>query len=345
MKTGVETKQALLDIFREAQARGCRLGRLCDVFGTTPRTVERWKKEGLEDRRRGAPKRVCRKMSEEERAAIEAVCCSEDYRNMTPHEIVPILADKGRFLGSESSFYRVLRSRELVRHPKKRRMVPSREPEELKAGAVHQLWSWDITYMKSRVKGRYFYLYLYVDIFSRAIMGWEIHETENAEASAALCDRLVKRWKARGVLIRSDNGGPMRAYHMLATMQELGVVPSFSRPSVSNDNPFSEALFKTVKYTAGYPDSFQTIEEARAWMVKFAGWYNHVHLHSGISYVTPMQRHSGRDVAILAKRHATYAAARAAHPERWARDHKSWNWISEVYLRRPGRRPRKKIVA
>jgi len=264
---------------------------------------------------------------------------------MTPHKIVPALADRGRFLGSESSFYRILRERGLVRQPKKRNIKASQEPEELKATAVNQLWSWDITYMKTSIRGKYFYLYLFVDIFSRAILGWEIHETESAEASAALCDRLVRSWKAWGVLIRSDNGGPMRAYHMLATMQKLGVVPSFSRPSVSNDNPFSEALFKTVKYTAGYPKSFPTIEEARTWMVKFANWYNQVHLHSGISYVTPMQRHLGKDIAILAKRHATYAAARAAHPERWSRGHRSWNRTADVYLRRPGRKPAERTVA
>lgn len=241
--------------------------------------------------------------------------------------------------------YRVLKQEGLSVQKKTRSTSKKKIPDELKASAVNQLWSWDISYLKTNVRGAYFYLYLFMDIFSRAIMGWEIHDSENGAASSALFAKLCAEHQAQGVTLHSDNGGPMRSSHMLATLQKLGVVASFSRPSVSNDNPYSESLFKTLKYTAGYPQSFQSIEEARAWMTRFAQWYNHQHRHSQIKYVTPMQRHTGQDRGLLIHRQAVYAQARLNNPSRWTHQNRSWDRPPLVYLKRPNHKSLEKISA
>jgi putative transposase len=287
------------------------------------------------DQRKGAAKQTPRKLTPAEQERIVSLCCSKPYQDLTPHQIVPILAEKGTYIASESSFYRVLRQQGLLVAKKPRQTRGDTRPDELKATAVNQLWSWDISYLKTEVRGRYFYLYLFMDIFSRAIMGWEIHESESGETSSNLFARICAQHKAQGVTLHSDNGGPMRSSHMLATLQQLGVVASFSRPSVSNDNAFSESLFKTIKYTAGYPKSFKTIDEARAWMSRFTQWYNHEHRHSRIQYVTPMQRHTGHDQDILAQRKQVYAQARLTSPSRWTNQHHSWQRPDLVYLKRP----------
>jgi len=318
-----------------AQGLGCRLGAVGKILEVSPRTLQRWVHDGIQDRRKGAVKRTTRKLSDVERAQIVKICNSIEYQNLTPHQIVPILAEKGRYLASESSLYRVLRQQGLLVAKTPHRTRGDSRPDELKATGPRQLWSWDISYLKTDVRGRYFYLYLFMDVFSRAIMGWEILEAESGAESAVLFAKICAEHNAHGVRLHSDNGSPMRSSHMLATLQQLGVVASFSRPSVSNDNAFSESLFKTLKYTAGYPKAFQTIAEARAWMVRFAQWYNHDHRHSDIQYVTPMQRHTGQDQAILTRRQQVYEQARLAHPSRWKAKPRAWTQVEEVYLKRP----------
>jgi transposase InsO family protein len=211
----------------------------------------------------------------------------------------------------------------------------NKKPEPFVAHGPNQLWSWDITYLKSPVKGLYYYLYLVMDIFSRMIVGWEVHECESAELSAPLIARAVI---AHGVsrdqlTLHSDNGGPMKGATMLATLQRLGVVPSFSRPSVSDDNPYSESLFKTLKYRPSYPDGvFGSLVEAHRWVARFVRWYNTEHRHSEIRYVTPESRHQGRDYEILSQRTALYEAARQKNPLRWAGKIRKWSPIKEVQL-------------
>jgi putative transposase len=309
------------------------------------RTIQRWQARGVTDQRKGAAKNVPRRLNEIDQAKIVSVCCSETYRNITPYEIVPLLADTGMFIASESSFYRVLRQHGLLSSKKPRTRAKGQIPDELAASAINQIWSWDISYLKTHIRGTYFYLYLFMDVFSRAIMGWEIHEAESGEASALLFTRLCTMWAAKGVILHSDNGSPMRCSHMLATLQHLGVTPSFSRPSVSNDNPYSESLFKTLKYTAGYPKSFQTIELARVWMTKFEHWYNNIHRHSRIQYVTPMQRHTGKDKAILAKRTVVYRQAHLINPNRWPDKIRSWIRPAFVFLKRPNHKNPTKTAA
>ena len=193
----------------------------------------------------------------------------------------------------------------------------------------------NITYLPTVMRGVFFYLYLILDLFSRKVVGWAVYEVESMDLSSELLDASIKAEGAdpKKRVVHADNGGPMKGSTMLATLQRLGVVASFSRPSVSDDNPFAEALFRTLKYRPGYPSKpFATIESARAWVLGFVAWYNGEHLHSGIRYVTPDDRHAGRDKAILAQRHELYTQAKERTPRRWSRSTRNWSPIGAVYL-------------
>ena len=263
-------------------------------------------------------------------------CNQEAYQSLPPSQIVPALADREMYLASEASFYRVLREAAQRQHRGKAqgpRTVP--KPKGYKAIAPNQVWSWDITFLATTITGRFYRLYLVLDIYSRKIVGWEIHETEQAAHAALLIRKacLAEGVSAPGLVLHADNGSPMKGATMLATLQRLGVVPSFSRPSVSNDNPYSESLFGTMKYTPAFPSKpFESLEAARRWVHEFVCWYNESHCHSAIRYVTPGQRHRGEDGAILAQRRAVYEHARTQHPERWSGDIRNWDPVAEVWL-------------
>lgn len=261
----------------------------------------------------------------------------------TPNQIVPILAERGTYIASERTFYRVLREEKQLAHRQRSKPKEKRDkPKALSASKPGEILTWDITYLKTTVLGRFFYLYLFVDIFSRKIVGWQIHHQECSQLAAEIVMDIarVEGYEKGQVYVHSDNGSPMKGAAIHATFQKLGITPSYSRPSVSNDNPYSESLFKTLKYCPYYPDQpFKDIQEARQWMEKFADWYNNQHRHSGIKYVTPSQRHAGLDVAILAARKAAYQRAREAKPERWSGQIRNWERQGEVLLN-PGKNHR-----
>ncbi len=209
------------------------------------------------------------------------------------------------------------------------------KPEVLTATAPNQIYSWDITYLPTVVKGIFFYLYLVMDIYSHKIVGWQVYEQESSALAADLMTDICQREaiQRQQVILHSDNGSPMKGATMLATLQELGIIPSFSRPSVSYDNPYSESLFRTLKYRPEYPENpFEGLAAARRWVEGFVDWYNLEHLHSAINFVTPDQRHRGMDEEILAQRKQVYRRAKAEHPERWSRDIRNWNHVKEVFL-------------
>lgn len=310
----------------EAVTAGARRKAACEALGLTARTVERWGDHD-DDRRHGPNTVPANKLSEAERHELIAVATSPEYRDQSPKQIVPRLADRGEYFASESTFYRVLHAEDMQHH-RARSRPPVPRPHAHAASAPWQVASWDITYLRSLVRGQFFYLYLVEDVWSRKILGWAVHDEESAEHAAALVERIrvdAGNIDLKGWVLHADNGGPMKGATMLATLQRLGVVPSFSRPSVSDDNPFSEALFRTLKYCPQYPSAgFATVAEARAWVARFVDWYNNEHQHSGIGYVTPAARHAGDDIAILAARRAVYQRARSRHPERWAGDTRKW---------------------
>lgn len=329
-------REEILQLVSETVTDGASQEKTCEVLGVTEKSVQRWRLlPTLEDQRRGPNTAPANKLSSEERAKLVAVATSNEFCDVSPHQIVPRLADQGQYLASESTLYRVLRADKLLAHRGRSKPRETARPRAYEATKPCQLFSWDITYLRSKIAGQYFYLYLFVDVFSRKAVGWEVHECESADHSSRL---LAKVCLAEGIqkdqiAVHADNGGPMKGATMLVTMQRLGVMPSFSRPSVSNDNPFSESLFKTLKYCPLYPSKpFATIEDARSWVAEFIAWYNTVHLHSAIGFTTPDSRHRGDDTAILANRKTLYEAAKQKNPARWSRATRNWKKVEIVRL-------------
>lgn len=263
---------------------------------------------------------------------------SPEYRDLPPGQVVPRLADEGTYLASESTMYRILHEAKLSKHRGPARPPTKRETPAHCAPAPNRVWSWDITYLPTTVRGRFFYLYMCLDIFSRKVVGWRVETREDAELAAPmLCEAFAhEEVDERKLVLHADNGAPMKASTLLATLRGLGVMPSFSRPHVSDDNAFSESLFRTLKYRPAYPRKpFDTVEQARAWVEQFVAWYNHEHLHSGIRFVAPAARHAGYDRELLKARDEVYAQARARNPRRWTRGLRNWSWIGAVTLNRP----------
>lgn len=315
---------------------GARQREACETIGIDARTVQRWMKQEVgADGRAGPMKPPANKLTEAERRTILETVNHPDYRDLSPNQIVPRLADRGMYLGSESTMYRILRQEGQLRHRASSRPAASHRPTELVATGPNQVWSWDITYLKSPITGAFYYLYMIVDVFSRKVVGKAVHDSECQYFAAALVEAacLAEGVDPDSLTIHSDNGGPMKGATMAATMERLGIMPSFSRPRVSDDNPYSEALFRTVKYRPEYPSGpFASLEAARAWVDWFVAWYNHEHLHSAIGFVTPAQRHAGEDRAILERRHEIYQQARARRPERWSGKTRDWSRVELVRL-------------
>lgn len=323
-----ERSQAIA-LIKEASAGGARRKQSCELLGLTKRTLERWEKAGGQNDKRASSLRVvANKLTEAQRNEVLTVANSPSYQHLPPSKIVPLLADSGCYIASESTFYRVLRAAKQLTHRLASKPPTHKRPDAYEAHGPNQLWSWDISYLPTQVRGIYFYLYFIMDIYSRKIVGWSIHENESAEHASLLMKQacIDEKVKADQLVLHSDNGAPMKGATMLAMLQELGVIPSFSRPSVSDDNPYSEALFKTAKYHHSFPwlEKFATPVDARLWGEKLVSWYNHVHLHSALKFVTPHQRHSGEDDAIRVKRNAVYQLAKCQHPERWSGKTRNW---------------------
>ena len=332
-------RQRAVSLIDEARAAGARLKPSCAVLGITARTWQRWTQGGVlrADGRpaalRPAPSHA---LTEQERQAVLKTTLQPDYAALPPGQIVPQLADQGVYLASESTFYRVLRAHDLQHH-RGRAKAPStpRPPTTHCADKPNQVWCWDITWLPGPIRGQFHFLYLILDLYSRKIVGWEVHEVENSVHARDLVERTV--WR-EGILdpprvLHGDNGSPLKGATVQALLGRLGITASFSRPRVSDDNAYAEALFRTLKYSPGFPrQGFATLAAARDWVQAFANWYNTVHRHRGIQYVTPQQRHSGEDVAILRQRHALYQAAQRQHPTRWSGDTRNWGHIREVWL-------------
>jgi len=327
----------ILTAISEAQINGARQSEACKVLGISAKTYQRWSQSiTKQDGRLEAKHYPQNKLSDIERRRIIKVVNEPKYASLAPSQIVPKLADKGIYIASESTFYRVLKANNQLTHREKdkpaRKITP---PKALIATKPNEIYSWDITYLPTQVKGLFLYLYLVMDVYSRKIVGWQVY---GDELSALAADLMIDICRSENiqrnqVTLHSDNGSPMKGATMLATLQELGVVPSFSRPSVSNDNPYSESLFRTLKYRPEYPEKpFANLSDARSWVSGFVAWYNHEHLHSSLKFVSPVSRHMGEDKEILDSRKLVYQNAKAKNPERWSGGIRNWSHIKEVYL-------------
>ena len=342
MISAADRRQAL-ELIDEAKTKGAHLDNACKELGICKRTYRRWKKKlketgTLDDLRPSAERPTpANKLSLEEEQAILDQVNSPEFADASPKQMVPALADKGIYVGSESTVYRVLHKHDMCHHRRKGAVPTHREVPTHSATAPNQVWMWDITYLPGAIRGAFFYLYLISDLFSRFIVGWEIWPEQTAEHSSELIRKatLAGHIKPGDLLVlHSDNGSPMKGSTMLATLQSLGITPSFSRPRVSNDNAFAESLFNTLKSRSGFKDNgFESLEAAREWVSTFTRWYNNEHYHSGISYLTPAQRHTGVWRGVVEQRTAVYEAAKAAHPERWnGRNVRNWSAPEIVFL-------------
>lgn len=332
--TSFEDRKNILILIDEAVASGCRKAPACAVFGIDERTVQRWQLR-VADQRRGPVTAPANKLTDSERALIIKTSISAKYMNLSPHQIVPKLADDGIYIASESTFYRVLKAESLSQHRGHTKPRSVAKPMAYVAVRPNQIYTWDITYLQSTVRGQFYYLYLFLDIFSKKIVGWNIHASQESNLSAVLLEEICikENINKNQLVVHSDNGGPMKGATMLATMQKLGVVPSFSRPSVSNDSPFSESLFKTLKYCPIFPSKpFESIAAAKAWMETFVKWYNTEHLHSGINFVPPESKHLGLDLEILKNRNQVYEKAKENNPNRWSGKTRNWDAVTAVNL-------------
>ena len=338
----LEDRQALAQHIDVAHAAGARLALACRTAGIDLRTLQRWKSQtGLVDGD-GRPQSVHptpdHALSEVERAQLLDVANEPRFADVPPARIVPMLADEGVYLASESTFSRVLRAEGQTAH-RGRAKAPRtvRPPTTHIATAPRQVWCWDMTYLSAQVLGRWFHLYLILDLYSRKIVGWEVHDTDHSDHAVHLVRRTAL---AEGIasqetkpVLHGDNGSTLKATTVLAMLNWLGVKPSYSRPRVSDDNAYAESLFRTAKYRPEFPaKGFADLDAARAWAASFVQWYNVDHRHSGIRYVAPAQRHAGDDHAILAARHALYTQARELTPTRWSGRTRDWTPIGAVTL-------------
>jgi transposase InsO family protein len=335
---------------QEANQAGARLPLACAQLGLTLRTYRRWYRDSQvkADLRPEATRPTpANKLTEAEQAKIIDVCNQEQFASLPPSQIVPTLLDQGEYYGSESTYYRVLKAHGQLHH-RGRSLAPkgSAMPTTYTATGPCQVFCWDITYLASTVRGQFYYLYMLEDVFSRKIVGHEVYETESGEYAAKLLEQTLLREKClhSGVVLHSDNGAPMKSQTMRVKANELGVTTSYSRPRVSNDNPFAESLFRTCKYRPDWPSAgFKSLDEARDWVLKFTRWYNYEHKHSQLRFVTPHQRHTGQDVQLLAQRKERIEAAKAANPSRWGtRDVRNCTPVGPTTLN-PEKEPTKEL--
>lgn len=266
---------------------------------------------------------VAHQLSQAEREKVRAVLNSPRFQDKSPRQVYATLLDEGKYYCHWRTMYRILTAYGEVRERRLQTQHPPRPKPQLVARQVNEVWSWDITWLPSAVKGRFFYLYVILDIYSRYVVGWTVASME----SGALAEALIAQSCARQgiekeqLTLHADRGGPMRGKDVTTLLQDLGVIKSHSRPRTSNDNPYSEAQFKTLKYHPKYPGYFATIEEAREWARAFFQWYNQEHYHTGLSLLTPETVHEGRSEAVCAQRQIVLTEAFNKHPERFKNGH------------------------
>ena len=348
-----EDRKKALELIAEGQRQGVSIKPIADLIGVCSRTLRRWgiafNAHGFsQDCRKGSPREVVHRFSEAERQRVIETVNDPRFADLTPAQIVAILAEEQVYVGSESTIYRIMRQEGLLNH--RGRTRPPREAREvptLEASGIHQVLAWDITLLPGPVKGQFYYLYMVMDVWSRRILGVEVHERECGQLARDFFDRLCRDEgisKETATVLHSDNGAPMRSFTLAAKLEELGVSLSFSRPRVSNDNAYAESWFRTMKYHQSYPlRRFRDLLSVKSWVDGFVDWYNGEHRHGGIKYVTPNQRHYGQADAICAIRKQTYEKARQRHPLRWSRPPRDWSQPEIVRINHP--RPSESVAA
>ena len=284
------------------------------------------------------PARSPRALSEEEQSVVRETLNSPRFVDQAPREVYATLLDEERYLCSWRTMYRILEQNQEVQERRDQLRHPKSAKPELVATAPNQLWSWDITKLLGPTKGTYYQLYVIIDVFSRYVPGWLLADCE----SAALAEKLVRETCLKqGILpdqltLHADRGSSMKSKPLAMLLADLGVTKTHSRPRVSNDNPYSESQFKTMKYRPDFPDFFGSLEDARAWVKPFIDWYNHEHYHSSLGLLTPAAVHYGQAADLLEKRQRVLDVAYAAHPERFVKKHPTVQSLPDaVWINRP----------
>jgi putative transposase len=310
----------LAGLLDQAQPR-MSIARACQALGISRATYYRRHKSELpqEPKVASACRVPGRALTSEQQQQVWDHLHSERFADKAPAQIVAMLLDEGQYLCSVSTMYRLLRSRNEVHERRRQRAASTASRPELLATAPREVWSWDISKLKGPQKWSYFYLYVILDIFSRTVVGWCIAEKENALLAEALIqETLLREEIVPGTLtLHADRGSAMTSHTVAELLVDLGVLKSHSRPHTSNDNPFSESHFKTMKFRPEVPERFGSVEDARATFRALFAWYNNEHRHSGIAMLTPAMVHSGIGSQVLAARATVLAAAYAAHPQRF----------------------------
>lgn len=318
------------------KTHGAELGiqSLCEAFGE-PRSS--WYRLRNPLRMWTTPYRSIRRLSEDEETAVLETLNSERFRDMAPEEVYAVLLDENRYLCSSRSMYRILERHGQLRE--RRQLPPRNHPRpELLATRPNELWSWDITKLKGPAKWTFYYLYKILDIFSRYVVGWMVSYCERSDDAAGLIsEACLKQNITPGQLnVHADNGSSMTSKTVGMLLTDLGITKTHSRPHVSNDNPYSESAFKTLKYRPDFPERFISIEEARVFCRDFFHWYNKEHRHSGIAMLTPESVHYGYYPEMLRQRSVTLACAHERHPERFVKGKPVVKQISnEVWINKP----------
>jgi putative transposase len=260
-----------------------------------------------------------RALSTAEAAAVLELLHSERFVDKAPGEVFATLLDEGTYLCSERTMYRILKAHNEVRERRNQARHPHYQKPQLVATGPNQVWSWDITKLRGPVKWVYYHLYVILDIFSRQVVGWMVANRESTALAKHLIRETCRRHSVKPgqLCLHADRGSSMKSKGLAELLVDLGVGKSHSRPHVSDDNPFSESQFKTLKYRPDFPGNFGSIQDARAFCSVFFDWYNNDHRHSGIAMLTPAQVHYGNPQEVLNQRHQVVMAARQAHPERF----------------------------
>ena len=305
----------------EGSQQHVSLKMLCSFLEISPRTIQNWKKSGERDKRKGSEREVAHRLSREEEDHFYAVANEARFADSKPYDIVAILLQEKKYIASASTLYRILAKRQALQHRQEsKKPVASKDPRYIEVTGPNQVWAWDITWLRTDVRGKFWFAYNIIDIWDRYLVGWSVEDQESDDLAHGLFSRVIRDTNANPLFIHADNGNPMRGSTLGAFLDDLGVARSHSRPRRSNDNPFIESFHKTVKYTVGYPDIFPTLEGARDWYANFIHGYNHHHLHSGLDYVTPIQARTGEAEHIYETRNRTLAEAKEANPARWRRN-------------------------
>ena len=297
--------------------------RACQILGVPRASVYRHRARANKPQRQGLSDRQlpARALRQDERAHVLDVLNSGRFQDAAPRQVWAQLLDEGTYLCSWRSMYRILEANDQVRERRNQLSHPTYKKPELLAQGPNQLWSWDITKLRGPVKWTYFYLYVLLDIFSRFVVGWMVARRESAALAKELIQQSCRNQEVdpQQLTIHSDRGGPMIAKSLALLLSDLGVTKSHARPHVPNDNPYSEAQYKTMKYRPDYPDRFGALEDARTWARPFFSWYNFQHHHTGLALMTPAQVHYGQAPLVQDARQQTLLNAYATHPERFVR--------------------------